>query len=222
MGTLSTDVIKNTNGTYTVVGGKADGDKNVYLVNDAHSTHNANSQVIAKSVTDHSFLEDNGKAAVGATINLSDKSGANFLNNKIIGDKNLSILDYVHNAHGYQKYDFKTNGPNGETDGIKDIPVGQQEAYKYRGGVVDGVPGLSSNSDVPTVASARDIGNIGAGWMAGDWGISWNMFRDKADGLQRSQTGNPTEVEGQTTQKAERIGFDLGMKAWAKMINGGK
>ncbi|MDB5091493.1 MAG: sugar-binding protein [Mucilaginibacter sp.] len=221
-GMFSTDVTKNKDGTYTVVNAKADGDKNVYLVKNANSKHDANSKVIARSVTDHSFLEDNGKAAVGAKIDLSDKSGANFLNNKIIGNKSLSILDYIHNAHGYQKYDFKTNGPNGETDGIKDVPLDQQEAYKYRGGVVDGVPGLSSNSDVPTVASARDIGNIGAGWMAGDWGISWNMFRDKADGLQRSQTGNPTEVEGQTTQKAERIGFDLGMKAWSKMIKGGR
>jgi hypothetical protein len=80
------------------------------------------------------------------------------------------------------------------------------------------VPGLGLKGSVPTVASARDIGNIGAGWMAGDWGISWSMFRDKADGLQRSQTGNPKEVEGKTTQLAERIGFDLGLKAWAKMV----
>ena len=58
------------------------------------------------------------------------------------------------------------------------------------------------------------------GYIAGDWGVSWTMFRDKADGLQRSQTGNPIEVEGQTTQLAERIGYDLGMKAWSKMVTG--
>jgi RHS repeat-associated protein len=100
-GMFSTDVILNSNGTYTVVGGKADGDKNVYLVKDAKSTHTSDSKVIAQSVTDHSFLEDNGQAAKGAIINLSDTRGANFLNKEIIGNKNLSILDYMHNAHGF-------------------------------------------------------------------------------------------------------------------------
>lgn len=214
---FSTDVTKNNDGTYTVVNGKADGDRNVYLVKDAKSIHGAHSTVVAKSVTDRSFLNDDGKAVVGAKIDLSDKKGADFLNNKIIGDKKLSVFGYADNAHGGQKYDFKTNGPNGETNGIKSIKPELQAAYQYRGGVVDEVQGLSDKSNVPTVASARDVGNIGAGYMAGSSGVPWIAFRYKADQLESKQVGHPA-VEGQTTQLAEKLGYYLGSSFYNNFI----
>ena len=210
MGTTSTDVLKNPDGTYKVVAAKADGDKKVYVQN---SNGQRTGQVIGQTVTDHSFLDDKGKAVVGATINLSNKSGQNFLNN-LMGDKKLGLLSYLNNAKGGEKYDFKTNGPKGEVNWMKDnVAKGDWEAYSYRGGTVDGVPGLGGGGGLPTIASARDIGNIGAGFMAGSNGMSWSDARLGFDALQSKQQGQ-LATEGQTSQLAERVGFNLGVNTF--------
>jgi RHS repeat-associated protein len=196
MGATSTHVKKNKDGTYNVVSATADGDKNVYVQN--------SNEVIAKTVTDHSFLGDDGKVVKGATINLSDKSGTNFLNKNIIGAKKLTLLDYIKNAKGGEKYDFKTNG-------IAGIPKGESATqYQYRGMPVDGVKGLENGTGVPTIATARDIGNIGAGYVAADNGIPWGATRAAFDALQSKQEGKPA-IEGATSQLAQKVGFNLGV-----------
>jgi hypothetical protein len=201
-GMFSTDVTQNSNGTYKVVAAKADGDKNVYVDNSKGQRTGA---VIGQTVTDHSFVSDNGKAVVGATINLSDKSGTNFLKN-LMGDKGPGLLSYMKNATGGGKYDFKTNG-------IKGVPAGEKGQYMYRGMSVDGVPGLGGSGGLPTIASARDIGNIGAGFEAGSNGLNWAQARLGFDGLQSKQDGK-LSLEGQTTQLAEKVGFNLGSSAY--------
>jgi RHS repeat-associated protein len=201
-GMFSTDVTQNTDGTYKVVAAKADGDKNVYVQN---AQGQRTGEVIGKTLTDHSFLGDDGKVVKGATINLSDKSGADFLNKKIIGDKGLTLLGYITHATGGKEYDFKTNG-------IQDRPQGESVSqYEYRGMSVSSVPGLGDNSGVPTIATARDIGNAGAGYVAGDNGLTWNEARLGFDGLQSKQDGK-LSLEGPTTQEAERAGYNLGIK----------
>ena len=146
---------------------------------------------------------------IGATISLSDKTGANFSNNSIIGNKSLGLVDYMRHATGGGIYDFKING-------IADRPKGESRTqYMYRGGVVDGVPGLGGNNGMPTIASGRDIGNVGAGFVAGSNGLSWNDARLGFDALQSYEQGMIAS-EGQTTQLAERIGYDQGNTVWAK------
>jgi RHS repeat-associated protein len=201
MSTTSTDVIKNADGTFKVVAAKADGDKNVYVQN---SQGKRTGEVIGKTLTDHSFLGDNGKVVKGATINLSDKSGANFLNKDIIGNKKLSLTDYMKNATGGGKYDFKTNG-------IQGIPKSEREQYEYRGMPVNDVAGLDDKSGVPVIATARDIGNVGAGYVAGDNGLNWQQARVGFDALESKQEGK-FALEGPTTQLAQKVGFTLGAK----------
>lgn len=87
----------------------------------------------------------------------------------------------------------------------------------YRGGVVDGVPGLSGNNGMPTIASGRDIGNVGAGFVAGSNGISWGDARLGFDALQSYQQGM-IATAGQSTQLPERIGYDLGNTYWGKNL----
>ncbi len=211
-GMFSTDVTKNEDGTYKVVSAKADGDRKIYVQN---SDGERTGQVIGQTISDRSFLSDNGQAVVGAKIDLSDKSGANFLNNKILGDKDLGLLGYANKAKGGEELDFKTNGPNGETNGIAGIPSNQQQTYKYRAGVVDGVPGLGDNSGLPTIATARDVGNIAAGYVAAYNNLSWGDFRLAADRLESKQKGH-LAVEGQTTQMAQRTDYRLGVSAFNK------
>jgi RHS repeat-associated protein len=205
-GMFSTDVTKNDDGTYKVVAAKADGDKRIYVRN---SSGKRTGQVIGQTVTDRSFLSDKGDAVVGATINLKDKSGQRFLNN-LIGDKKLSLIGYMNNAKGGEKYDFKTNGPNGEVNWMKgNVAKSDQAAYTYRAGTVDGVAGLSGGGGLPTVASARDIGNIGAGFVAASSGLNWQQARLGFDALQSHQEGRIT-TEGWTTKLAQQVGFHLG------------
>lgn len=204
-GMFSTDVTKNDDGTYKVIAAKADGDKSVYVQN---GKGKRTGEVIGKTLTDRSFTSDDGKAIIGATINLSDKSGSNFLNNVIIGNKKLTLTDYMKNATGGQPLDFKTNG-------IADRSKGQSATeYMYRGMPIDDVKGLVNKSGVPTIASARDIGNVGAGYVAGDNGLTWGQARVGFDALQSYQEGKPA-TEGMTTQLAQRIGFHLGAENYA-------
>lgn len=85
----------------------------------------------------------------------------------------------------------------------------------YKAGVVDGVAGLSGKGSLPRIASGRDIGNIGAGFMAGSNGISLNDARLGFDALQSYQQGT-LATEGQKTQLSEKAGYNLGVGVWSK------
>ncbi|MBL7760515.1 MAG: RHS repeat-associated core domain-containing protein [Sediminibacterium sp.] len=213
-GMFSTEVNKMDDGTYKVVGGKADGDKNIYVVDGGKRT----GEVIGKSLTDYSFLNEKGDAIQGAIINPNDKSGTDFLNNKIIGGKHegtVGEVGYMLNARNSKEYDFKDNGIKSRPEGVT------QDQYRYRGMSVEGVGGLGSqDGTVTTFASARDIGNVGAGYVAGSNGESWGMSRLALDGYQIGSgvlRGNFNfKTEGRPTQMAERVGFNLGQKAYEK------
>jgi hypothetical protein len=63
-------------------------------------------------------------------------------------------------------------------------------------------------------ASARDIGNIAAGYVAGVNGIPWVLARSAFDGLQTRQDGKslfgPWSKEGKTSQNAQKYGWRHG------------
>jgi RHS repeat-associated protein len=207
MSTTSTDVIKNADGTYKVVNAKADGDKNVYVVKDDKSQHDANSKVIGRTVSDGAFVNDNGKAIKGATINLSDKSGVNFLNKEIIGNKGLSLIDYMKNATGGKDLDSKAKGLSGQPAGTEMI------VYEARGMSGDGITGMNNTSGVPLIVTARDVGNIGAGYMAGESGLSWGTARIGFNALESKQQGR-LATEGSATQAAQNVGWEMGTKVY--------
>lgn len=202
-----TGVEANSDGTYTVVAGKADNDKNIYVMKDGERT----GEVIGESLTEYSFHDEEGQAVVGAVINPNDTSGIDFLNNEIVDIPYLNLAYYMINATGSGKYDFKTRGMDeNSNDEMKN-------QYKYRGVLFQGVRGFSQGSDGgrTTFASARDIGNVAAGYVAGSKGLSWGMSRIGFDGLQSVQGGNwrtgKWQVKGQPTQRAERVGHNVGI-----------
>ena len=143
---------------------------------------------------------ENGQAVIGAKIDLNDYSGISFFNNEI---KDIGLMEYMNNAKGGEPLDFK----------VKDMPKGAskeyQEQYKYRGMPFDG-----------KIASARDIGNYAAGYVAGVHGISWESARFAFDALQTKQDKGllPTILfypfnrieEGQPTQRAQYKGYKFG------------
>ena len=200
----STDVKKNDDGTYTVTGGKPDGDKNIYLLNG----NGIRSEIIGQSATEYSFLSETGKPILGAIINPNDHSGENFINNSIIGGS-PSLINYMVNARNGEKYDFKDIG-------IRNRPESMSvDQYRYRGVPLNDVKGLGNG--VKIFGSARDVGNFGAGYVAGRSGLSWATARYGFDAYQ-SKSFNVKKVEGITTQLAERVGWNLGIRAYNQIV----
>ncbi|MFZ1288494.1 MAG: RHS repeat-associated core domain-containing protein [Melioribacteraceae bacterium] len=194
----STFVLKNGNGTYTVNGGKLSGtddDTGVYIKNaDGTVTH------VGNSLTTHSFFGDDGNAVIGAVINISSTEGQNFLVNEIL-IKNPSLAEYIPNARNTNHFDFKAHG-------VESRPAGMTEdQYFYRGSVSGG----------GKIGSARDFGNIGAGIVAGRNYLPWGVARIGFDGYQSYRSGKIT-TEGITTQKAQRIGHNIGIILRGRVI----
>ena len=59
------------------------------------------------------------------------------------------------------------------------------------------------------ITSARDIGNIAAGYVSGANGLSWAEARLGFD-LYQSYKNKELTTEGMSTQNAQRLGFLLG------------
>jgi len=57
--------------------------------------------------------------------------------------------------------------------------------------------------------SARDVGNVAAGHMAGVHGIPWKLARKAFDGLESHQN-DQASIEGITTQNAQFLGWKMG------------
>lgn len=191
------DVERNNDGTYTVVGGEANSDKNVYVVD---KQGNQTGEVVGEMLTEYSFHHEDGSAVVGANINLNDQSGQNFFNNEI---KGIGLFEYMDNATGEEPVDFKHRGMNEKNECTK---VSQ---HQYRGMSFEG-----------KIASARDIGNYSAGYVAGVHSFSWEASRFALDALQTKQEKGTWNTvlfypfnrvkEGQPTQQAQRAGHNVG------------
>lgn len=59
--------------------------------------------------------------------------------------------------------------------------------------------------------SARDIGNIAAGFIVGYYGLKWEFARKLFDKYQSIQSGFKT-AEGVSSQNAQKVGYEIGKK----------
>lgn len=180
------------------MGGKLNGNKGIYIYDDkARPT----GKLLGESLTEYSFFGDNGKPVNGAVINYEDQSGNDFLKKEIVNNS-PNIVYYCFNAYNGQKYDYKDRNIKGRIKGSS------EEQYRYRG--------MPYGSSGRLFASARDIGNVGAGYIAGSNGMKWRDARLGFDGLQSFKAIKITS-EGLTTQLAEQIGFGQGFRDWQKL-----
>ncbi|HEY4785682.1 MAG TPA: RHS repeat-associated core domain-containing protein, partial [Bacteroidales bacterium] len=194
----STFVTMNKNGTYKVVGGNLAGDDNgIYVI----GKDGKPGELIGYSATPESFYFSEEGTWQG-TINPNDQSGRVFLNKEIVA-KDPSLVDYMPNATGGKPLDFKrTNG----TD--RPIYITPEEFYR-------GMPILDKKNGKPIFASARDVGNIAAGIVAGRAGLDWNTARLGLDGLESIQQGR-FAIESSSTQYGQRLGFRIGSQMHLK------
>ena len=199
----STKVKTLEDGRYEVIGGDInDKDRNIYVyTQDENGDYSVKGESIGLSATPTSFYnsdEKNSSKRWGGTIDPKDDSGKQFLAG-ITGENSPNLLEYMYNARNGRKYDFKvTNGTDSQIDDINPQR---------------GMPISTASDGSVTYASARDIGNMAAGYMAAKNGISWKAARKAFDMYQ----GSP---EGRTTVSAELYGyFVLGYNTTAQKIS---
>ncbi len=211
MAPFSTEVTQNSDGTYSVTGSKVDGDLNIYVVERNEKGELVRTgTTIRKTLTPYTFIADDGNAVVGAIINPSDNSGINFLNDEIINN-DISIIKYINNAKGREPLDFKARDVN-------ERPRSQSvDQHFYRGMPFGDVSNISNphGENVTTYATARDYGNIAAGFVAGRSGLSWGDARLGFDALQSYQQRD-IATEGATSQAAQKIGHQAGLQLWSR------
>lgn len=106
------------------------------------------------------------------------------------------MREYIKNGTGKKLYDFKySNGTADKSDDGKDV---------YRG-----MPFGQTPNGTLIFTSARDMGNIAAGYIAGSNGFSWKASRLAFDGLQTLQDKRPS-IEGISSRNAQYFGWCLG------------
>ena len=101
------------------------------------------------------------------------------------------------------------------TNGIAKEPIPDIDPYR-------GMP-ISFGGD-SYYASARDIGNIAAGYIGGINGLGWLLLRLGADGYQsimtsRKKNALTIDFEGHSTTSAQMIGWKKGFSEWLKETN---
>lgn len=178
----STDVIKNPDGTYKVVDSKPDGDLNVYINENGKRTN----KIIGKTVSEYSFIRENNiSPALGAIIDLKNYSGLTFLN-KLISDPPTILSGMIKLCPG-NSLDFKRIG------------LGNKILNNYAYGGLNLGGGL--------IGTRRDVGNIGAGIVAGRSGYTFEQARPFFEALQRGK-------EPKVTTSAEKIGISIGLNLY--------
>jgi RHS repeat-associated protein len=200
----STHVKNKEDGTYTIIGGDLeDNDLNIYVYTkdkNGDYTVQGNSIGVTTSITsfyDSYANEDGGAWAVGSILNPNDNSGDIFLQGLLSDDP--SLVGYMWNATRGEKYDFKATNNTGQVDKTLDW---------YRGMPITNTEFTTDN--LPTYTSAKDIGNIAAGYVAATKGLTWEQARAGFDGLQKVQDRSLRSVERPSTQNAQRYGFSRG------------
>ena len=190
----STKVVRNDDDTYTVFGGDLnDGDLHIYEYTKDKDGNLIKGNSIGVSTSTTSFYDSDTKQW-GGVINPQDESGTAFLG-EIFNNK-VSLFDYIKNANTYQLYDFKNS--NGTIEKSDD----KQNMYR-------GMPICVNQNGEIVYSSARDIGNMAAGYIAGSNGISWGATRIVFDGLQSKQSKRLT-IEGISSRNAQYLGWCMG------------
>jgi len=200
---LSTKVIQLNDSCYQVIGGDIkDGDKGIYLYKNRDSKDPICK--IGETPTMTSFY-DSDEGIWDGVINVKDKSGEKFLNE--IFENTPALFKYIYHARGGYRYDFKVT--NGENKGNESAD--RDHNYKYRGMpiVLDGQI---------YYASARDIGNIAAGYVAAANDILYPFARVAFDIYQSIQLGK-LAGEGISTTNPERLGWEYYIQQKFKNFN---
>ncbi len=204
----STRVKRLDDGTYEVVGGDlSDSDLGIYvgIVDSDGNWTQTEQSPIGRTATLYSFfnLDENADYGwqIGSIINPQDNSGNRFL--RQFGFS-TNLAQYMIRARTNNIWDFKV------TNGTSKSPIPGIDIYR-------GMP-ITFGGDT-FYASARDVGNIAAGYVGGINGLSWESLRFGCDSYQTLQSSLKKgtfsrDYEKASTTSAQRVGWERGNLNW--------
>ena len=187
----STKVKQLEDGTYEVVGVDINDDYNIYISEPDNAGQWISTGVsIGMTPSIYSFVQnDNITPVYGAIIDPSNKDGLDFIQDLTHNLRPLAY--YMYRAQYSHRFDFKiTNGTNRF--------ISNDLLYTYRG-----MPIYNSSDGIQFFGSARDVGNLVAGYYAAAYGMTWDEAREAFDSYNGSQ-------EPLVSFFGQRFGFNLG------------
>lgn len=181
------------NGKYEVVGGSVGSDHSITVIDGENA-----GTIIGYYLTDYSFTLENGNIAIGAIIDLNDKLGQDFWTfftidmpgtDLYITSMFIGGLDgYINDCPNTSTFDFKSWGyDNGDY-------------YKLH---ISRGMSISFGDGNTYITTARDIGNVYAGFLFGYYGWSYETTRNGFDWF----NGGP---EPPVSKQAQDYGYNLG------------
>ena len=191
--------------SYTIVGGNVDlRDRNVYVVGDGYNQRDGkptNATILTQTATPFSFSDEKtNKIVIGSIINMKDKSGDVF------------ISQFQRNEITLTQYIFD----NPQKEGNKSGRNGGNCDFKHKFDHNYGMPISLLNGKI---ASARDIGNFAAGYLAARNGIPKILTMFAFD-MYNNYQNNTIKGEPLVSKQAQRLGYNYGLKdLFFKYIN---
>ena len=190
----SVEVQSMGDGKYKVVKGLYDGGNTVYVV-DEQGTRTG--EVLGHTLTPYTFYNEKGLLVDNTIIDLNDHTGQLFYNDikdNTPGEYYYAFGDEKANGQKYGNYDFKAIG----------LPMGlsEKEVLQYydRGMPFDYGNGVY-------IASARDVGNFVAGFVAGKNGVGIIVTRLGFDWYQKG-------IEPKVSRRAQNKGYFWGLRCF--------
>ena len=196
---LSTEVVPLGDGQYQITSVNIeDNDLGIYVVSQDGDSYARTGEKLGETTSITSFYDaDISQAKINSIIDLNDRAGVKFLN--YIYTETPDPYHYATQAGHNEWLDFKTSNfikyPNQRPEGLDE----------YRGMQID------TKGNTRIITSARDIGNIAAGYVMGYFGASWIMTRVAFDLYQ----GNWTKFvpEESSSVNAQLYGYQKGRQA---------
>ena len=175
-----------------------DGDLNIYVVTKNKDGSKIKGKSIGKSLFITSFyISDKKKWAKNSIIDINDSSGNEYLQ-EIIQNPPPLFNDFIPNAGNGKYYDFKERNKDNRID---------NHCWHYRGMPIN----IFTDGQIRYV-SARDVGNIAAGYMAAINGMPWLATRMAFDAYQ-SYTDNRLSIEGISSKTPQLFGWLFGKQS---------
>jgi RHS repeat-associated protein len=182
------EVERQQNGTYTVTGGTQNDDRTIHIMVGGQRTG-----TLGTMLTPWSFFNDDATPVIGASINVADQTGVNYLNNEVANAGPSSFPAFGPDG----ALDFKARGDNPQS---KDNNINHHRGMPIGEGLF---------------ASARDVGNAGAGYAAANNGMPRYLTRKAFDVVDHASTRS-LRPEGQPSRQAQQLGYNAGAKARAE------
>ena len=178
--------------------------------------------ILASNIAANGNVQLNSARDILIQSSEESRTSENTSNNKAIGKVVISDTERFsgyhtesHNDQGADKLQIQSS----VVSLGKDVTINANNTYTQRNNrlmIIDGTIFVSGSSSIPTIATARDIGNVGVSYVSGYNGNSWITTRAYFDAYNAYK--NLQFSEADVSKAAEQIGWTAGNKGYNRTI----